>query len=370
MVTHVASPAGLSPPTRGSRLAAALPPRMKRSIPAHTGKPRGWSRPAHVAGVYPRPHGEANPDTSVPLPQGGLSPPTRGSQNTSPLFSSILGSIPAHTGKPARSRLARAEAAVYPRPHGEAGRRRPDKRCGNGLSPPTRGSHGARPAGDRRCGSIPAHTGKPRRTSTPARRCGVYPRPHGEATEDPLTPSVAEGLSPPTRGSLRMHRHARPPDGSIPAHTGKPCPDRRCAAPSGVYPRPHGEAVPVLRLVAVVAGLSPPTRGSPVTATAVALYARSIPAHTGKPGAAARWTTCPRVYPRPHGEASARQPGDRRYRGLSPPTRGSLVRPPAVELLARSIPAHTGKPKSIDVSYNRVRVYPRPHGEATRKGGG
>ena len=94
---------GLSPPTRGS-LADATDIRGERgSIPAHTGKPEPGSRAAGEAGVYPRPHGEASIVARRFDWRGGLSPPTRGSHRGDNPQGISQGSIPAHTGKPFRS---------------------------------------------------------------------------------------------------------------------------------------------------------------------------------------------------------------------------------------------------------------------------
>ena len=151
-----------------------------------------------------------------------------------------LRSIPAHTGKPLVCTAACDQVGVYPRPHGEAFNRCASEIEAGGLSPPTRGSPAPRPCAARTGGSIPAHTGKPH---SPRSRCGplwVYPRPHGEAQERSGRGCPGRGLSPPTRGSRDRQSDHRVRNGSIPAHTGKPR-RRRNAGPVGaVYPRPHG----------------------------------------------------------------------------------------------------------------------------------
>ena len=94
---------GLSPPTRGSRSSAAPPP------------------PLDDRRVYPRPRGGA----------GQLEPDGPGS-----------GSIPAHAGEPACSRIASVRVPIR---------------------------------------SIPAHAGEPWNGTTRACRFRVYPRPRGGA---------------------------------------------------------------------------------------------------------------------------------------------------------------------------------------------
>ena len=48
-----------------------------------------------------------------------------------------------------------------------------------GLSPPTRGNRRARTSGDLGDGSIPAHAGEPRRSSSAEIYERLYPRPRG-----------------------------------------------------------------------------------------------------------------------------------------------------------------------------------------------
>ena len=274
---------GLSPPTRGSRQAVNVDARKLGSIPAHTGKPSPGSGVPGARRVYPRPHGEAFVFPASPSPLGGLSPPTRGSLCWWAHRCARQRSIPAHTGKPSRSRSAVPRARVYPRPHGEAGLGRLRAMTANGLSPPTRGS---RPEGGRvgrRDGSIPAHTGKPRRRAGILPPGRVYPRPHGEAEGGEVQAGGVRGLSPPTRGSRCGEQRTARLHGSIPAHTGKPA--ARGSAPTrcGVYPRPHGEARRRSPRPRPRAGLSPPTRGSLARQLSLGFPPGSIPAHTGKP---------------------------------------------------------------------------------------
>ena len=193
---------GLSPPTRGSHRQFQGSVLVRRSIPAHAGEPRSrdieWDR----YGVYPRPRGGAESIPFHPTPCAGLSPPTRGSRvglsvrglrdrsipahageppysrvgrHTSRVYPRPRGgshprgrggvvshrSIPAHAGEPGWHRWVPPPAAVYPRPRGGAFERLQQIVIGLGLSPPTRGS--PRDAGDGGCraGSIPAHAGEP-----------------------------------------------------------------------------------------------------------------------------------------------------------------------------------------------------------------
>ena len=193
-----------------------------RSIPAHTGKPASASPPPGDNRVYPRPHGEAATTPACATGLDGLSPPTRGSRRGRDATPGERGSIPAHTGKPNRLMMLMAAPWVYPRPHGEAGVTNSRSSRRRGLSPPTRGSRDIDVDVDVATGSIPAHTGKPRRTGAAAGSARVYPRPHGEAPLRPGSRARDPGLSPPTRGSQDRGLTPQTSCGSIPAHTGKP----------------------------------------------------------------------------------------------------------------------------------------------------
>ena len=338
---------GLSPPTRGSLARDWLARRRAGSIPAHTGKPDAHEAAGWPSWVYPRPHGEAMAKEAGLSPAMGLSPPTRGSRDRPTGARGLAGSIPAHTGKPTPGRPQRKQTPVYPRPHGEAPSSRGAGTGPQGLSPPTRGSLG-RPVRDPvDAGSIPAHTGKPSQRPSRARRWRVYPRPHGEAWRIHAHALHFHGLSPPTRGSPAPERACHRHEGSIPAHTGKPSCRARRFASARVYPRPHGEAVFTKDGSGTVVGLSPPTRG--------------------KPRMWCAWPWRRRVYPRPHGEAGQDTTPRPPARGLSPPTRGSLARRWSGEDRSGSIPAHTGKPSQVLSSPFPSRVYPRPHGEASAR---
>ena len=355
---------GLSPPTRGSLLRNAVPYFRLRSIPAHTGKPPAECRTIFPAAVYPRPHGEARP---VPLRHQdaqGLSPPTRGSRRGGDGRRCRRRSIPAHTGKPPGARRTTGIISVYPRPHGEADGEAVEDPAERGLSPPTRGSRNSGSWCPPEVGSIPAHTGKPASRSSRRRPTPVYPRPHGEAKDATEHARRMYGLSPPTRGSPHRRDYAHQRSGSIPAHTGKPGSARTRADPPTVYPRPHGEASDSASPPAKVEGLSPPTRGSHPAPLWPCGGKRSIPAHTGKPPSRNGTPRWPGVYPRPHGEASPTIMRMYRGPGLSPPTRGSRVPGRGAPAGRRSIPAHTGKPPGGSVSSSSCWVYPRPHGEA------
>ena len=275
----------------------------RRSIPAHAGEPTsgiGW---CPAAGVYPRPRGGATGRKIVFWFCWGLSPPTRGSRSPASSFAF-------------RSR-------VYPRPRGGAGYGAATGRVGGGLSPPTRGSLRYLCVFKQIHGSIPAHAGEPRVRDRFRDGDRVYPRPRGGAPPTKAMPRLRMGLSPPTRGSLQSGIKRQHLVRSIPAHAGEPSSEPGICLLTKVYPRPRGGAVIPRPMLRQAMGLSPPTRGSPNQRIADMAQERSIPAHAGEPLCYWSVDTDRWVYPRPRGGALCRRKLTMRYKGLSPPTRGS-----------------------------------------------
>ena len=200
-----------------------------------------------------------------------------------------------------------------------------------------------------------------RRACTPS---GVYPRPRGEACPRAHRVPRPWGLSPPTRGSHRAPARTCVHQGSIPAHAGKPSPSRLAPGHAGVYPRPRGEAPDERMQVTADHGLSPPTRGSHRRTDQRPSGGGSIPAHAGKPLGHAKPGGGAGVYPRPRGEAMTPDEREAVESGLSPPTRGSPEDAPDGVAVGGSIPAHAGKPSRAAADGREEGVYPRPRGEA------
>ena len=178
-----------------------------------------------------------------------------------------------------------AQDWVYPRTHGETSVCNNPRPVVPGLSPYTRGnlkridSRGFSPR------SIPVHTGKPSwRNSMPSQN-GVYPRTHGETILQGCIDAGRWGLSPYTRGNLATSRLRQRLSGSIPVHTGKPSHAVNTCSMSWVYPRTHGETWRSIRLILIIRGLSPYTRGNPLHHWYDCHCIGSIPVHTGKPNA-------------------------------------------------------------------------------------
>ena len=153
---------------------------VRRSIPAHAGKPARPSDARSRWKVYPAHAGN---------PYRGL------------IALSNYGSIPAHAGKPINSRMGGPTTKVYPRSCGETVCAALRTTPATGLSPLMRGNLYWRIPDKGAAGSIPAHAGKPTapaRSSEPGR---VYPRSCGETSSYPWWRSSRTGLSPLMRGN-------------------------------------------------------------------------------------------------------------------------------------------------------------------------
>ena len=217
---------GLSPPTRGSRRRLRSRPYRRGSIPAHAGEPfQRWQDHRPNRGSIPAHAGEPSVGERkhVPLSLAGLSPPTRGSRIAEILRDVGDRSIPAHAGEPVSVNASMWLTWVYPRPRGGACIEGDESsRLEIGLSPPTRGSHGRLAEGliNRLAGLSPPTRGS--RPGSKFRATGVYPRPRGGACSKVMSPLSAFGLSPPTRGSHEPVPERASRRRSIPAHAGEP----------------------------------------------------------------------------------------------------------------------------------------------------
>ena len=74
------STTGLSPPTRGNPIESVGIHNTEGSIPAHAGEPQAQPRTYRLTRVYPRPRGGTAYSQPSGLVPEGLSPPTRGNR--------------------------------------------------------------------------------------------------------------------------------------------------------------------------------------------------------------------------------------------------------------------------------------------------
>ena len=216
-----------------------------------------------MAWVYPRPRGGTAHERLRRAGYLGLSPPTRGNRTHASDISYRRWSIPAHAGEPAASLANPRNRRVYPRPRGGTIGLIPRVVRLHGLSPPTRGNHVVDRDAPASARSIPAHAGEPTGLFAVLARNGVYPRPRGGTAFTAQSMALLGGLSPPTRGNHPRSPQTAHDEGSIPAHAGEP---------NAAYEIDVGAD-----------GLSPPTRGNPAMLVIFSPATRSIPAHAGEP---------------------------------------------------------------------------------------
>ena len=354
---------GLSPRMRGNRGPGSGRGECPGSIPAHAGKPPRPDRVPRRIRVYPRACGETMGGRRVYSRPSGLSPRMRGNLLHQPFYIRIVGSIPAHAGKPGCNRGLGLGPRVYPRACGETSCECVSASSLRGLSPRMRGNRRGHPVGGDARGSIPAHAGKPKLYDQYVTALGVYPRACGE-TPGIFSMSVMDrGLSPRMRGNLAGLRRRPPRPGSIPAHAGKPNTGKSKASHTRVYPRACGETAATGASTRRSPGLSPRMRGNRGIPGAAVRGRGSIPAHAGKPGSRRDPRCSPRVYPRACGETFFQPFRKQKSQGLSPRMRGNRLRLLRPVRGRGSIPAHAGKPRTRSRPGWPPWVYPRACGE-------
>ena len=335
---------GRSPRTRGSRLPRSAVRQYPGSIPADAGEPVVPRRLTGKPGGDPGGGGGAGAPIDAPRCPRGLSPRTRGSRVAPPQRSISPGSIPADAGEPELQAARLGRLRVDPRGRGGAYVADPNRWTPTGRSPRTRGSRPCRADLELGPGSIPADAGEPAAAERPARVPRVDPRGRGGAAPAASIRSAGRGRSPRTRGSLAVVLEQRLGAGSIPADAGEPRGSLPRVRPHRVDPRGRGGAYPNSAAKSAKLGRSPRTRGSPQPPAHLLDLHGSIPADAGEPPCGSRGASRPRVDPRGRGGAIDAFAGPHAPRGRAPRTRGSPPPHPASEASAGSIPADAGEP--------------------------
>ena len=214
--------------------------------------------------------------------------------------------------------------------------------------------------------SIPACTGKPPVVQFLLILVQVYPRVYGETTATAAPARSRPGLSPRVRGNPGQRLRRPIEQRSIPACTGKPLSYHPRAQGYRVYPRVYGETCSTLGPATPEHGLSPRVRGNPRPLLISTQCHRSIPACTGKPRTISVPCAASTVYPRVYGETVFWVDFASSVEGLSPRVRGNPKYDPINSQSPRSIPACTGKPETWCWSSSNGGVYPRVYGETPK----
>ena len=137
---------------------------------------------------------------------------------------------------------------------------------------------------------------------------------------------------------------------------------RRRARRATVYPRLRGGSYHGGTKNAKGEGLSPPTRGILIKRRWGLKSSRSIPAYAGDPITAIAPIYCHRVYPRLRGGSRQSAAAAVGGSGLSPPTRGIRMNSSTLKLRCGSIPAYAGDPVHFRLCISQLGVYPRLRG--------
>ena len=206
---------------RGRRPGECCEYRFLGSIPAHAGETLLSPARLPAQGVDPRACGGDPASGPAKNIHGGRSPCIRGRLFRLQPGTLCVRSIPAHAGETQRFEVPRRGGKVDPRACG-GDRPRPNRGLGKwGRSPRMRGRLVCLCGDARVPGSIPAHAGETRGSSSTRLPAGVDPRACGG---DPQTPSFRRplpGRSPRMRGRLINIVPYRAVPGSIPAHAGE-----------------------------------------------------------------------------------------------------------------------------------------------------
>ena len=214
------SPNGLPPRERGNHVSRIRMAKSRRSTPARTGEPYGFSLMPSPRRVYPRANGGTCRGTAVRMRAAGLPPRERGNPGQPHNPPDRSRSTPARTGEPPTFFSALGCRAVYPRANGGTWRIQAFRKWNAGLPPRERGNHGRSSRTCARGRSTPARTGEPDPQNGPPSEKRVYPRANG-------------GTRQPIGGTCRRRR-------STPARTGEPRSRMSSRTPTKVYPRANG----------------------------------------------------------------------------------------------------------------------------------
>ena len=234
------SSGGSSPLTRGKPARRGLEGMVRRLIPAHAGKTRGYSLVGSAPAAHPRSRG-GTPHLRALARWGRL--------------------IPAHAGKTNTLITTMFYNKAHPRSRGENGRGRKRRRLGLGSSPLTRGKRLRTDDWHDSSRLIPAHAGKTRPKSDAGIQGAAHPRSRGENLSESMGVSSDQGSSPLTRGKPGAVWLACAAYGLIPAHAGKTTQHAPPGSRPRAHPRSRGENYRREPLSLADAGSSPLTRG-------------------------------------------------------------------------------------------------------------
>ena len=293
--------AGLSPRSRGNHFSLRCFALISRTIPALAGEPSTDSRDTRYFGDYPRARGGTFVRTWHRHRRVGLSPRSRGNPRPSCGHGGPGRTIPALAGEPRPFTFVIGKTRDYPRARGGT---RSSFTLGYrqpGLSPRSRGNlRLLEPNTDLR-GTIPALAGEPVSVTKSGYQPRDYPRARGGTSSRFCPVRSRPGLSPRSRGNLRHRSLASARSGTIPALAGEPHSFRRRALRSKDYPRARGGTVWSVGSLMKASGLSPRSRGNRNRSNLSKIRTGTIPALAGEPETTHSRFWSKRDYPRARG---------------------------------------------------------------------
>ena len=293
----------------------------------------------------------------------GSSPHTRGARHTKLCYASVTGIIPAYAGSTPTDLFSSRTDRDHPRIRGEHSHGLFAFPELGGSSPHTRGA----PPDVRIWGLsswiIPAYAGSTDWDYDNDDYKRDHPRIRGEHDSLPSSSGLGAGSSPHTRGARGRPapRPARP--GIIPAYAGSTRPRRLPGPGDRDHPRIRGEHTAGVRLLAVVSGSSPHTRGARRVRGRLVRGCGIIPAYAGSTVPPPRLVHRLRDHPRIRGE----HPGGGWHwncaLGSSPHTRGAHRRRRTPNQNNRIIPAYAGSTFPGICATQDTTDHPRIRGE-------
>ena len=234
---------GSSPLTRGT-LTFCNPPNIQcRFIPAYAGNSLRRRGKESVRPVHPRLRGELLFLIEIFAFCNGSSPLTRGTQTQPEQCFMNRRFIPAYAGN---SRGFDVQQTTK-----------------TGSSPLTRGTRLNVHLVQTTEWFIPAYAGNSRSISSAMSLSPVHPRLRGELGVLRYRSGLSCGSSPLTRGTHAVLGFQEQPARFIPAYAGNSRTRKWFAQIRAVHPRLRGELLAPLQSVALIAGSSPLTRGTP-----------------------------------------------------------------------------------------------------------
>ena len=332
------------------------------SIPARAGQPGSCPRRTCRRWVHPRASGATLREITQLERDGGPSPRERGNPREERVACLADGSIPARAGQPSKASATTSGPRVHPRASGATVIRDESTSGGVGPSPRERGNRSSPhdPATGRR--SIPARAGQPRGRHRFPSSTGVHPRASGATVKPARAIGRRAGPSPRERGNRGADGPVGAGAGSIPARAGQPGHRRRQRAGSRVHPRASGATALAVLLWRRLGGPSPRERGNPDRLAHRPVLAGSIPARAGQPRSPTSRPSRPGVHPRASGATGEDIVHGLALKGPSPRERGNLQGQFEPVRFTGSIPARAGQPTSTRRKRAATRVHPRASG--------